>query len=75
MSQTDDKNQTTIGTQEPTMTAPSRTKTILRGIFSWKMLFMLIGSVVIFGGVFYKIFSASPPCRKPWRICRCRSSM
>jgi len=30
---------------------------ILRSIFSWKMLFMLIGSVVIFGGVFFKIFS------------------
>lgn len=39
------------------MTAPSRTKMILRSIFSWKMLFMLIGSVVIFGGVFFKIFS------------------
>ncbi len=39
------------------MTAPSRTKMILRSIFSWKMLFMLIGSAVIFGGVFFKIFS------------------
>jgi membrane fusion protein (multidrug efflux system) len=39
------------------MTAPTRTKMILRSIFSWKMLFMLIGSAVIFGGVFFKIFS------------------
>lgn len=30
---------------------------VARSIFSWKMLFMLIGSVVIFGGVFFKIFS------------------
>ncbi|WP_374378518.1 efflux RND transporter periplasmic adaptor subunit [Dongia sp.] len=39
------------------MNAPSRTKKALRSIFSWKMLFMLIGSAVIFGGVFFKIFS------------------
>ncbi|WP_374311872.1 efflux RND transporter periplasmic adaptor subunit [Dongia sp.] len=39
------------------MTAPSRTKMILRSIFSWKMLFMLIGSAIVFGGVFFKIFS------------------
>ncbi|WP_374650211.1 efflux RND transporter periplasmic adaptor subunit [Dongia sp.] len=39
------------------MNAPSPTKAILRSIFSWKMLFMLIGSVAIFGGVFFKIFS------------------
>jgi membrane fusion protein (multidrug efflux system) len=30
---------------------------VLHSIFSWKMLFMLIGSAVIFGGVFFKIFS------------------
>jgi membrane fusion protein (multidrug efflux system) len=28
-----------------------------RSVFSWKMLFMLIGSAIVFGGVFYKIFS------------------
>ena len=39
------------------MTAPSRTKMILRSILSWKMLFMLIGSAIVFGGVFFKIFS------------------
>lgn len=39
------------------MNAPSQTKMALRSIFSWKMLFMLIGSFVIFGGVFFKIFS------------------
>jgi membrane fusion protein (multidrug efflux system) len=39
------------------MTAPSRTKMILRSVFSWKMLFMLIGSAIVFGGVFFKIFS------------------
>jgi membrane fusion protein (multidrug efflux system) len=30
---------------------------ILRSVFSWKMLFMLIGSAIVFGGVFFKIFS------------------
>jgi membrane fusion protein (multidrug efflux system) len=30
---------------------------ILRSILSWKMLFMLIGSAIVFGGVFFKIFS------------------
>ena len=38
------------------MTAPSRTKMILRSILSWKMLFMLIGSAIVFGGVFLKIY-------------------
>ncbi len=54
---TDDSAPTTIRREEITMTVPSRTKMILRSIFSWKMLFMLIGSAVIFGGVFFKIFA------------------
>lgn len=52
-----DNTPKTIGRQEITMTAPSQTKMILRSIFSWKMLFMLIGSAVVFGGVFFKIFA------------------
>jgi len=39
------------------MPADSITRRIVRSIFSWKMLFMLIGSAVVFGGVFFKIFS------------------
>lgn len=39
------------------MSAGSVARNVLRSIFSWKMLFMLIGSAVIFGGVFFKIFS------------------
>lgn len=39
------------------MPADSITRRIMRSIFSWKMLFMLIGSAVVFGGVFFKIFS------------------
>lgn len=39
------------------MPADSVTRRIVRSIFSWKMLFMLIGSAVVFGGVFFKIFS------------------
>ena len=30
---------------------------MLRSIFSWKMLFMLIGSFVVFGGIAWKIIS------------------
>ena len=37
------------------MPSPSMTRMILRSIFSWKMLFMLIGTVIVFGGVFVKI--------------------
>jgi membrane fusion protein (multidrug efflux system) len=37
------------------MPSPSMTRMILRSIFSWKMLFMLIGTVIVFGGVFGKI--------------------
>ncbi len=39
------------------MSAGTVAKSILRSIFSWKMLFMLIGSAIVFGGVFCKIFS------------------
>ena len=39
------------------MPTPSMTRKILRSIFSWKMLIMLVASVVVFGGVFWKIFS------------------
>lgn len=39
------------------MSAGTVAKSILRSVFSWKMLFMLIGSAIVFGGVFYKIFS------------------
>lgn len=39
------------------MSAGSVTRNILRSIFSWKMLFMLIGSTLVFGGVFYKVFA------------------
>jgi membrane fusion protein (multidrug efflux system) len=39
------------------MSAGSVARNALRSIFSWKMLFMLIGSAVVFGGVFFKIFS------------------
>lgn len=39
------------------MSARSVTGNILRSVFSWKMLFMLIGSAVVFGGVFFKIYS------------------
>ncbi len=39
------------------MNTTSRPKSILRSIFSWKMLFVLVGSLVLFGGIFFKIFS------------------
>jgi membrane fusion protein (multidrug efflux system) len=39
------------------MSAGLVTRNILRSIFSWKMLFMLIGSTLVFGGVAYKIKS------------------
>lgn len=32
-------------------------KAVFRSIFSWKMLFMLIGSGIVFGGVAYKIMA------------------
>lgn len=39
------------------MSAGSVTRNVFRSIFSWKMLFMLIGSAIVFGGVFFHIFS------------------
>lgn len=39
------------------MSSTTRTRAIVRSIFSWKMLFMLIGSAIVFGGVFWKIFA------------------
>ena len=37
------------------MPTPSRTKMIMRSTFSWKMLFMLIGSTIVFGGIFWAV--------------------
>lgn len=39
------------------MSAGSVTRNVFRSIFSWKMLFMLIGSVIVFGGIFGKIYT------------------
>jgi membrane fusion protein (multidrug efflux system) len=39
------------------MSAGSVVRNMLRSIFSWKMLFMLIGSTVVFGGIGYTIKS------------------